>query len=106
MNQIHPLKEIVLIVANHMTIPIARFPKKSLLILHLNIYYSLLCKIDKIYFIVKESNASITAISEFKLDSSILNNELDVKSYDLFRLDCSRRGGGVVYSIRKTLSYN
>ena len=66
------------------------FKKKSLHILHLNIN-SLLPKIDEIRFIAKQSNASIIGISESKLDSSILNSELDIDEYNLVRLDHSRR---------------
>ena len=54
------------------------FRKKSLLILHLNIN-SLLPKIDDICYSAKQSNHSIIGISESKLDSSILNSELDIE---------------------------
>ena len=85
------------------------FKKKSLHILHLNIN-SLLPKIDEIRFIAKQSNASIIGFSESKLDSSILNSELDTHEYNLVRLDHSRRvggrGGGVTCCIRRSLSYN
>ena len=67
--------------------------KRSLHISHLNIS-SLLCKIDEIRFILKQSNASITGISESKLDSSILNSDVDIiEDYDLIRIDRLRRGG-------------
>ena len=81
------------------------FSKKGLHILHLNIN-SLLPKIDEIRFIAKQSNASITGISESKLDSSILNSELDIDEYNLIRLDRSTRGGRVACYIRTSLSYN
>ena len=74
-------------------------------ILHLNIN-SLLPKIDEIRFTAKQSNVSIIGISESKLDSSILNSELDIDEYDLIRLDRSRKGGGAACYIRKSLSYN
>ena len=67
---------------------------------------NLLPKIDEIRFIAKQLNASIIGSSESKLDSSILNSELDIDEYDLIRLDRSRRGGGVACYIRKSLSYN
>ena len=87
----------------HMTIPNERFfLKQGLHILDLNIN-SLLPKIDEIRFIAKQSNASIIEISESKLDSSILNSELDNGEYDLIRLDRSRMGGGVACYIRKSL---
>ena len=81
------------------------FKKKGLHILHLNIN-SLLPKVDKIRFIVKQSNAPITGISESELGSSISNSELDTDEYDLIRLGRSSRGGGVACYIRKSLSYN
>ena len=74
-------------------------------ILRLNIN-SLLPKIDEIRFMTKQSNASITGIGESKLNSSILNCELDIGEYDLIRLEGSRRGGGAACYIRKSLSYN
>ena len=40
---------------------------------------SLLLKTDDIRFIAKQSNPSIIGISESKLDSSILNSELDIE---------------------------
>ena len=81
------------------------FKKKGLHILHLNIN-SLAPRTDEIRFIAKQSNASIIGISESKLDSSILNSELDIDDYDLIRLDRSRRGGEVACYTRKSLSYN
>ena len=56
---------------------------------------SLLPKIDEIRFIAKQSNASMIEISESKLDSSILNSELDTDDYDLIRLNRSKGGDGV-----------
>ena len=69
--------------------------KQGLHILHLNMN-SLLSKIGEIRFIAKQSTASITGISESKLDSFILNSELDIGEYNLIRLD----------DIRKSRSYN
>ena len=63
-------------------------------------------KIDKIRFLAKQSNASIIGISEYKLDSSILNSELDIEDYELIRLSRSRREGGFECYITKSLSYN
>ena len=61
------------------------FRKKGLYVLHLNVNSHLL-KIDEILFHCK-SNASLIRISESKLDSSILNSEVDVVSYDIKRMD-------------------
>ena len=79
--------------------------KQGLHILHLNMN-SLLSKIGEIGFIAKQSTASITGISESKLDSFILNSELDIGEYDLIKLDRSRRGCRVKCYIRKSLSFN
>ena len=72
------------------------FPEKVLHILHLNVN-SLLPKINNISYIAKQSNASIIEISESKLDSSILNNQLDIENYNLISMDRSRRGVGKAY---------
>ena len=81
------------------------FKKKGLHILDLNVS-TLLPKIDEIRFIANQSNASNIGISESKLDSSILNSELDIDEYNLIRLDRSRREGRVACSVGKSLSYN
>ena len=47
----------------------------------------LLTKTDEICFTGKQSNASINGISEFKLDSSFLNSEVDILGYQIFRLN-------------------
>ena len=52
---------------------------------------SLLPKIDDISDIKKQSNASIIGISESKLDSTILNSELDIEDCNLIRIDHSSR---------------
>ena len=62
--------------------------------IHININ-SLLPKIDEVRYIANITNASIIGISETKLDEIIWSSELEVDSYDLVRLDRSRRGGGV-----------
>ena len=76
------------------------FRKKDLQFLHLKIN-SLLTKIDEICLIEKQSIASIIRIGERKLDSSILNNEVDIEAYNVIRMDCSRRRSGVACYIRK-----
>ena len=74
-------------------------------ILHLNIN-SLVPKVNKIHFILKQSHGSIIGISESKLGLSILNSKLDIDDYDLIRLDSSQREGEFTCYIRKSLSYN
>ena len=73
-----------------MTILNGRFSKKGLHILQLNIN-SLLPNIAELRFIVKQADTSRTGISEFKLDSFILNSETDIEGYNVIRKDCTRR---------------
>ena len=80
------------------------FKKQGLHILHLNVN-SLLPKIDEIRFIPKQTNASIIGISESKLDSSILDSEVDIVGYDIIRIGRARRRGGVACYIKKSLFY-
>ena len=54
----------------------------------------------------KITNAAIIGIGETKLDKSILSSEIDIEGYALFRLDQSRRGGGVACYVKKSLAYN
>ena len=105
MNKLRLPNAIVLATTKHMTIPNKRFSKKGLHILHLNIN-CLLLKIDEIFFIPKQSNASIIGISEPKLDAFILNNEADIEEYDLIRMDPPRRGIRIANYVRKAISYN
>ena len=58
--------------------------------------------IDEIRFIAKQSNASINGISESKLNSSILNSELDIVGYNIIRMNASRRGGVVACYLKKS----
>lgn len=79
------------------------FEKKGLHILHLNIN-SLLPKIDEFCYIVKQPNVSIIGLCKSKLYLFILNIELDIKSYDLIRMNCPRRGSWIACHIRKSKS--
>ena len=100
MNQLCCQNVIILTAIKTMIISNEIFSKRGLHILHLNIN-SILTKINEIQFITNESNASITGISESKLDQSILNSEVDIEDYDVIRMDCSRRGGRVSCYNRK-----
>ena len=102
MNKLYRLNVIVLTARNNMTIPYGKFSKKGLAYFTLNAI-SLLPKIDNIHFIAKQLNASIIAISESKLDSFILNSEVDIKGYDTIRMDYSKRRGRV--DIKKSFCY-
>lgn len=57
------------------------FKNKRLPIFHLNVN-SLLTKIDEVSLIAKQSKVTMTGIGEPKLDSTILNSQLDLEDYD------------------------
>ena len=75
------------------------FKKRGIDFIYKNIN-SLLRKIDEVRYIANITNASIIGISETKLDEIIWSIELEVDSYDLVRLDRSRRGDGVACYIK------
>lgn len=45
-------------------------------------------KVDKISFIAKQPKASLIEITKSKLDSFILNSEVNIVGYDMLRMDC------------------
>ena len=71
------------------------FQKKGLHMIHLNIN-SLLNKIHELRFIAQKSNPTIIGITESKLDDTVLNSEVSIEGYTLFRSDRTRNGGGVI----------
>ena len=73
--------------------------------IHININ-SLLPKIYGVRYIASITNASIMGISETKLNEIIWSSELEVDSYDLERLDQSRRGSGVACYIKSSIAYS
>ena len=79
--------------------------KRGMHFIHININ-SLLPKTDEVRYIANITNASVIGISEAKLDETILSSELEVDSYDLVRLDRSRRGGGVACYIKSSTAYS
>ena len=60
--------------------------------LHVNVIEP---KIQELRHLAKITNASVIGISETEFDGSVLSNEAAVVGYNLIRLDCSRKGGGV-----------
>ena len=81
------------------------FKKRGLHFLHLNIN-SLLPKIDELRYIAEKSKVAVIGISETKLDNSVLNEEINIKGYNILRLDRNRHGGGVACYIRNDLTFN
>ena len=54
----------------------------------------------------KTTDGSVVGVSETKLDNSISSSEIEIEGYDLWRLDWSRRVGGVACYVKKSLAYN
>ena len=77
------------------------FKIKGLHLLHLNVN-SLLPKIHELRYIAKLSNAVAIGITESKLDSCILDSEIQIDNYQILRCDRSRKGG---VALRNDLSY-
>ena len=84
---------------------LAKFHRKGMSFIHLNVR-SLLPKIAELSLILNQTKASILAVSETHLDSSIGDSEVNVKGYTLVRRDRDRNGGGVCLFIRDTISFN
>ena len=80
------------------------FKSRSSHFIHLNIN-SLLPKIEELRIIAKSTNDAIIGISESKLDESVLETEIQIDNYKIFRYDRNRLGGGVACYIRNDLSY-
>ena len=53
-------------------------------------------KIHELRLIAQKSNPTIIGITESKLDNSVLNSEVDIEGYTIFRSDRTRNGGGVI----------
>ena len=80
------------------------FKAKLIHLIHLNVN-SLLPKIDEIRYITARTNATVIGISQCKFDETILQSEIQIPNYELFRCDGNRNGGGVAYYIRRDTGY-
>lgn len=76
---------------------------KGLKMGHLNIN-GLLNKIDEVRILVNLLKLDIFAVSETKLDDNILDHEIMINGFKLFRLDRDRHGGGVLIYCRDNIS--
>ena len=81
------------------------FQERGLHFVHLNIN-SLLPKIDEIRLLALNSKPHLISLSETKLDSTILDEEIDVYGYSMIRSDRSRNGGGVACYVKNDISFN
>ena len=84
---------------------LANFHRKGMSFIHLNVR-SLLPKISELSVILHRTKASVMAVSETHLDSSISNNEVNIQGYTMIRRDRNRSGGGVCLFIKDTVSFN
>ena len=78
------------------------FKKRGLHMIHININ-SLVNKIHELRFIAQKSNPTIIGITESKLDQTILDSEICIDGYSIFRSDRTRNGGGVVMYVNKNI---
>ena len=80
------------------------FKSRGLHFIHLNIN-SLLPKIDELRNITYNNQPAVVRITESKLDSTVLDAEVEIQGYSLIRADRNRHGGGVACYIRNTINY-
>ena len=64
---------------------------------------SLLPKTDKARYITGRTNAALVGISESKFDETVLQSEIQISIYELFRCDRNKNGGGVACDIRSDI---
>ena len=67
---------------------------------------SLLPKLDEIGHLATTSKAAVIAVSETWLDSSILDGEVGLSGYYIYRHDRNRHRGGVCLFIRSDITFN
>jgi exonuclease III len=81
------------------------FARKGLHFIHVNAR-SVVNKLTELSVLAHKTKASIIAVSETWLDSTITDSEAKVEGYNLVRKDRDRHGGGVCLYIRENLSFN
>ena len=81
------------------------FQKKGLHFLHLNIR-SLLPKLCDLRLLAERSLAAIIGLSETWLDSTVMDSEISMDNYIVYRQNRNREGGGVCIYIRSDLASN
>ena len=81
------------------------FDKKGMRFLNINVN-SLLPKIEEVRFITKKSKATVTDITETKLDVTIFDAELYIEGYSIVRCHRGRKGGGVACCIKNDICFS
>ena len=80
------------------------FSNRGLHLIHLNVN-SLLPKIGELRDITKRTKATVSGISESKLDSTVLDPEIYIDNHEILRFNINRLGGGVLCYIKSDISY-
>ena len=73
------------------------------------LYYnarSLLPNIDELRALTLTHMPHLICIVETRLDSNITDREIHIENYDIIRQVRNRQGGGVMFFVIKSLSYN
>ena len=66
----------------------------------------MLPEIEELCFIATSTNAAVIGICEFKLDASVLQQEINIDNYKILCSNRNRHSGEVACYIRNDLSYN
>ncbi|KAK6186770.1 hypothetical protein SNE40_006046 [Patella caerulea] len=81
------------------------FQTKGIHMIHINAR-SLLSKIDELRLLVLDTNASILAVTETMLDSTVSDTEIAIDNFLVIRKDRNRDGGGVAIYIKVIIAFN
>ena len=60
---------------------------------------------DELLLYMQNKHFDIITLNETRLDSSVLNGEIEIPGYDIVRRDRNRSGGGVAMYIRSNIPY-
>ena len=72
---------------------------KGLVMAHLNVC-SIRNNVHELNYLIKENTIHILAISETHLDATVLDTEISIDGYNIFRKDRDKHGGGIALYIR------
>ena len=78
---------------------------KGLHLLHSNVR-SLLPKLPDVRLLLSQTKATVFAVSETWLDSTVTDGEVSVPGFNIVRRDRNRNGGGVAIFIRDSIAFN
>lgn len=74
---------------------------KGLVLAHLNVC-SIRNKVHELNYLITVNNIHILAISETHLDATVLDTEVTIDGYNIFRRDSDKHGGGIALYIRNS----